>query len=300
LATGGTDAGGSGGSGGDPDDPWGGLGNPPVKSAGCGTPATLTSGTKHITSAGLDREYIIDIPDNYDPDEPHRLIYAFHGLGGHAVDVSDAWFQYYGLKPLAEAANVPVIFIAPEAIGSWNETDHTMFDDVTDFVKAELCVDTTRVFVTGMSFGGMITYSLSTNHQKRFRAGVAMAPTNFNIYLPEPRVEEPIAWMQSTGMSDGTCPWDSGGGRGAKYIGLEKAADNGCTVPDDIPTWDQSAPSRHICVDMENCKRGYPVKVCTFDGEHIQSPSDEGPGDYRDTPERSWVPAESWDFFMQF
>ena len=58
--------------------------------------------------------------------------------------------------------------------------------------------------------GGMYTYSLSTDRQKSFRAGVGLAPTNFVIWLPNPKLKDPIAWMQTTGMSDTTCAWVAG------------------------------------------------------------------------------------------
>jgi poly(3-hydroxybutyrate) depolymerase len=301
VATGGRSGGGAGGSagtggtGGASGDHWGGPKNPPEKSAGCGKAATLTNGKKTITSSGRQRAYIIDIPNNYDSNKPYRLFYASHGLGGKAEDV--AGWNYFGLKTQATAANEPAIFIAPQAIDRWDETDHALFDDITALAKDGLCIDTTRIFVTGMSFGGMITYSLSTNHQKRFRAGVGLAPANYNIWLPNPKLKEPIAWMQTTGMNDMTCPWDSGNNRGSKYIALEKAADNGCTVPTTIPTWKQGDPSRHICVDLEGCKVGYPVKVCTFNGDHWQFPYDDGD---RENLAKSWVPVESWKFFTQF
>ncbi|MDF3064974.1 MAG: putative secreted protein [Polyangiaceae bacterium] len=286
--TGGQSGGGNGSTG-------GGLKNPPVKSAGCGKAPTITAGKKTIMSGGRERAYIIDIPANYDPEKPYRLFYASHGLGGRAEDV--AGWNYFGLKTQATAANDPAIFIAPQAIERWDESDHALFDDITGLAKNSLCIDTTRVFVTGMSFGGMITYSLSTNHQKQFRAGVALAPANFNIWLPAPKLKDPIPWMQTTGMSDTTCPWDGGNNRGAKYIALEKAADNGCAVPASLRTWKQGDPRRHICVDLEGCKAGYPVKVCTFDGGHWQFPYDDGNGE---NLSKTWVPVESWKFFTQF
>jgi poly(3-hydroxybutyrate) depolymerase len=283
--TGGQSGGGGGGSG----DIWGGLKNPPGKSPGCGKPAAVMNGKKTIMSGGMARSYIIDIPANYDVNKPYRLFYASHGLGGSADEVA-SW-NYYELKREAAAANEPAVFIAPQGIdGRWEERDHALFDDITTFAKESLCIDTTRVFVTGMSFGGMITYSLSTNHQKRFRAGVALAPANYNVWLPNPKATDPIAWMHTTGMSDNTCPWDAGDGRGSKYIALEKAADNGCTAPATIPTWQSG---KHLCYDFEGCKAGYPVKVCTFNGGHVQTNSDPGTN-------TNWIAQESWKFFMQF
>lgn len=280
---------------------WGGLKNAPVKSAGCGKPAAITNGKKTITSAGMQRQYIIDVPANYDENKPYRLFFAFHGLGGRAEDVV-SW-NYFQIKTQATAANDPAIFIAPEGIPNangqqaWGEPDHALFDDLSAFVKAGLCVDTTRVFVTGMSFGGMITYSLSTTHQKEIRAAVALAPTNFNIWLPPMKLTDPIPWMQTTGMSDTTCAWDAGNGHGSKYVAIEKATNNGCTVPATIETWTASDPTRHICVDMQGCKPGYPTKICTFNGVHQQAPYDDGPGE---NMTKSWIPPESWKFFTQF
>ena len=73
-----------------------------------------------------------------------------------------------------------------------------------------------------------MTYSLSMNHQKDIRAAVGIAPANYNIYVP-PKNHQPIAWMQTTGMSDTTCPWANGSSttQGAKYIAIEHGTDNG-------------------------------------------------------------------------
>ena len=266
------------------------LGNPPVLSSGCGTATTVTTGKKTITSSGEDRTYIIDIPDNYDMSKPYRLFYTSHWIGSTSEAVRDQ--DYYFLKPLATAANEPAIFVAPQSDGqTWQEKDHALFDDILAYVKENLCIDTTRVFATGFSFGGMITYSLSVNHQKDIRAGAGIAPANYNIYVPE-KNHEPIAWLQTTGMGDGTCPWVNGNSatQGAKYIAIEHATDNGCTVPADIPTWQNGA---HLCYDFEGCPAEYPVKACTFDGGHTNIANDPGNN-------ANWIAQESWDFFMQF
>jgi hypothetical protein len=296
--TGGSSAGGgSGGSSGG--NPTGGastgepgnypIGNPPVPSAGCGTPTTLTTGEKTINSTNQNRVYYIDIPANYDPNHPYRLFYISHWIGSRYQDMVNN--NFYNLKTQAQAAGEPAIFIAPSSDGqTWQEKDHALFDDLLAFAKENLCFDTSRVFATGFSFGGMITYSLSTNHQKDIRAAVGIAPANYNIWLPQ-KTHEPIAWMQTTGMGDGTCPWVQGSSttNGAKYIGVEKAADNNCT-PAEIPTWQNGA---HVCYDYSGCNENHPVKVCTFNGGHQAESSDPGSN-------VNWIPVVSWVFFSQF
>jgi hypothetical protein len=263
-------------------------GNPPERSAGCGQPTTVTSGKKNIMSSGERRDYIIDIPANYDPDKPYRLFYTSHWINARAEDVQGQ--NFYFLKPLANAANEPAIFVAPQSDdGTWAIKDHALFDDLLAYVKQNLCIDVSRVFATGFSFGGMITYSLSVNHQKDIRAAVGIAPANYNIDLPM-KTHEPIAWMQTTGMGDGTCPWvnNEAGMRGAKFIAIEHATDNKCMVPAMVPTW---TSGNHVCYDFQGCPTAYPTKACTFDGGHTNI-DNEG--------NVNWIAQESWNFFKQF
>ena len=98
--------------------------------------------------------------------------------------------------------------------------------------------------------------------------------------------------MQTTGMSDGTCPWVNGTSttQGAKFIAIEHATDNGCTVPATLPTWQTGS---HVCYDFQGCKAEYPTKACTFNGGHTNIASDPGSS-------ANWIPAESWKFFTQF
>jgi poly(3-hydroxybutyrate) depolymerase len=268
----------------------------PVRSAGCGKAPALTTGVKQITSSGLSREYVIDVPTNYDQNRPYRVFFAFHAMGSTDMTVATASnYAFYGLKPQATTNNDPAIFIAPQAQSSmWGQSDHALFDDILAVVKSGLCVDTSRVFATGFSFGAMMSYSLSLNHQNTIRGVLAMSPANYNIYLPAD-TKQPIAYMSTTGMSDGTTPWDSGNGKGAKYTALLHAQDNGCTIPATIPTASVGSKS-HVCYDFQGCKAGYPVKVCTFDGAHQPAPYDGGTGDnYLNT----WVPGEFWRFMSK-
>jgi poly(3-hydroxybutyrate) depolymerase len=286
-------------------DRWGGLKNPPGKSAGCGKAAGITNGKKTIQSNNASRSYIIDIPANYDMNKPYKFFYCSHWISSTAEAVQGQ--NYYFLKPLATSANEPAIFLAPQALpgnpnGTWNtqnNTDQILFDNILAYVKANLCIDTTRVFATGFSFGGMMTYSLSTNHQHAIRAAVGIAPANYNIYVPREaeKPHTPIAWMQTTGVGpngDGTCPWVQGTSttNGAKYIALEHAKDNGCDIPtgNNVPIWQSGA---HLCYDFTGCKTGYPVKACTFGGGHTNIQSDPGSN-------VNWIPQESWKFFSQF
>jgi poly(3-hydroxybutyrate) depolymerase len=197
--------------------------------------------------------------------KPYRLFYISHWVNGTAEQMRDN--NYYGVKPAVNAANDPAIFVAPQGLNkTWGEEAHPLFDTLTAYLEANLCIDVTRIIAVGFSMGGMVSYSLSTTKQKKIRAAIGMSPANYNIWLPATKGTDPIAWMQSTGMSDNTCPWvaNEAQQRGSKFIAIEKAANNGCTAAE-IPTWKSGAM---VCYDYQGCKAGYPTRICTFNGGH--------------------------------
>ena len=60
---------------------------------------------------GTMREYILAVPDDYDPARPYRLIFGWHPLGGSAQQVASG--GYYGLEG---QANGEAIFVAAEGL----------------------------------------------------------------------------------------------------------------------------------------------------------------------------------------
>lgn len=321
---GGSGAGGSSGAG-------GGSSMGALPSKGCGVMdgmKTLTTGGMSVASGlatstrlkimsgGMSREYIIDIPADYNPTKPYRLIFSWHQAYGS--DTGNAIGQYpagngpnfdaknyafFGLHREAMAANQPAIFVAPAGIGNlpWDFTrDSVLFDDLLALVDANLCIDDNRVFTTGFSFGAMMSYALSITRQKKIRGAVTMAAANYNLPgEPTDSNAAPVAYMGITGMSDGTCPWVSNDAnkQGGKYCVLAHAQDNGCTIPGTIQTTTVGS-KKYLCYDFEGCKAGYPVKVCTFDGVHTPSAVDDGTST-GDDGLKAFVPPLAWKFIAQ-
>lgn len=281
-------------------DRWGGLKNAPIKSAGCGKAlGTISkSGTYHITS-GNRGDYIIDIPSGYDKDTPYRLIFGMHCMGGTAARVAaadngDDLSAYYSLKTQAAKDNIPAIYVAPQgnSDGTWNAgSDPKFFTDILDLIEANMCVDTTRVFVTGFSFGAMFSYALSLAYPERIRAVATYAPANFN-FNPQPTNRKiPIAYYQTTGTTDDRCPWVSSDAQktGGKYCLKQHVEDNGCTVTDPK----LATSGTHVTTEFAGCNPGYPVKFSSFQGGHQAMASDPNSRD-------NWIEVEAWQFFKQF
>ena len=276
--------------------------NAPGPSAGCGKTlgAIDKSGTYTIRSSNTNRTYIIDIPTNYDKNKPYRLLFGMHCMGGSAIKVAgiddgkDQTAYFYHVKPLAEKDGIQCIYVAPQgdAGGTWGgENEHIFFSDMLKLFKDTLCIDTTRVFCCGFSFGAMFTYSLSLQFQKQLRAVACYAPANWNIWLPTNK-HLPLAYMQTTGTGDGLCSWinNDAAKTGGKYCLLGHAEDNGCTIPANIPL---ATTGKHVTTEFQGCKDGYPVKFCSFQGGHQCNATDPGTN-------FDWIPVETWEFFKRF
>jgi predicted esterase len=320
---GGTSTGGSAGGSG------GGDKSAPAPSKGCGMmdgAKTLTMGGSSvmsglatstrlkITAGGMNREYIIDIPADYDPNHPYRLIFSWYQAYGsdtgnanglHPADDGPNFnaqnYAFYGLHREATNAKQPSIFVAPGGMGNlpWDFTrDLPLFDALLQKIGDNLCIDNNRVFSTGFSFGAMMTYALSITRQTKLRGVVAMAPANYNLPgEPKDSNEAPIAYMGTTGMSDTTCKWGDEN-MGGKACAVTHAKDNGCNASATIPTATVGS-KKYVCYDFEGCKAGYPVKVCTFDGPHTPSRVCDGSTN-GDDGLKAFIPPIAWKFIAQF
>jgi hypothetical protein len=263
------------------------LGNAAVRSSGCGKTPTLTSGPKTLGS----RKYIIRLPDNYDKNKPYKLVFGMHWMGGTMEDVdtgrtvtTNVW-SYYGLKQLDTAKEV--IFVAPNANGSiWSKSDETFVDDMVNLFKQDLCIDQSRIFSVGFSFGAIFSYSLACDRPNIFRAVATQAPAQ---NLGCNNGSTPVGYFSVVGMTDGVCTPSMGRACRDTF-----ATRNGCTKPSAVPEW---TSGNHVCYKYQGCKAGYPVEYCTAGHPHIAAPWDGGGGD---SGTKTWVPLEIWKFFSQF
>ncbi len=272
------------------------LKNEPTPSAGYGKElGDFKSGTYTIESAGLTRQYTIDIPEDYDKNKTYRLIFAMHMMGGSMQTMVDQ--NYYGLKTYAERDGVPVIFVAPQGYtdrSPWrgrDDKDHIFFTDMLDLFKDKLSIDTSRIFSCGFSFGAMFTYSLSLSFQKDLRAVACYAPANWNIYLPENK-KEPLAFYSTTGTEDGLCKFVNSDQlkQGGKYCVLRHLENNGLTQLPEVPV---ATTPTHVTTEFEGLPEEYPVLFGSFVGGHTENVKDPG-------SDVNWVAKETWDFFMRF
>jgi len=276
----GSGAGGSGGS------------STAMRSAGCGKAPTLTSGSRTIQSGGQSRSYMLRIPDNYDNSHAYRLIFAYHWNGGTMQDIdgggtSGAAWSYYGLRA---QANNSTIFVAPQGISNgWansGDRDLTLTDDMMKLIEGDLCVDTTKVFALGFSYGGSMSYALACARPTVFRA---VAVYSGGVLSGCDGGTQPVAYLGIHGIGDGTLNISGGRSMRDKFV-----TNNGCTRQN--PPEPSAGSLTHTCTTYQGCTSGYPVEWCAFDGGHTPGMVDGG----GDDGARTWTKGEVWKFFTQF
>ena len=288
------------------------IGNEPRKSKGCGTTSTLQK-TKSVENGerfGMkvgneNREYFITLPKNYDNTKPYKVLLAMHCMGSNAEDFvhhsadQDHPSPYYGQQKLDK--NGDYIFVAPRGDTDgmpWSmnsDKDHKFIDQLITTLEENYCVDTTRIFMVGFSFGAMVTNSMAQDMQHRLRAVAVYATADYNIYLPANK-GKPIAWMAVHGKKDGTCPYDRAKNSALKRIlknnGKADVDENFTDASSEMPK--EVGDSGHLCYDFATVDKRFPVKWCSWNGPHQWTAFDSG--NWKNT----WVPEETHKFFEQF
>jgi poly(3-hydroxybutyrate) depolymerase len=275
-------------------------------SAGCGKAPGIASNMYNngnpisITAANRQRRYILSVPTNYDNTKPYNLVIAWHQLDGNDKQMYSQ--NYYWLKDIPEAAS-STIFVAPngekngtpctgnsvaEGGCGWPDSSGSnvaLADAVVAQIEENFCIDKTRIFANGWSYGGSMSYRTACSRPLGGDTadwGVrAVAVYNGAAQLSSGGCtpSEAVAFYASHGTNDGVLGYDGGVSMATTYARL-----NGCTAM--TPT---RASGNHVCTNYMGCTAGLPVEFCSFVGGHTPDPPREGGN--------RWQPQEVWNFF---
>ncbi len=185
----------------------GAAGSSSTASPGCGIASPLKTGNFTESIGGTSRKWMLDVPTGYDASKPYRLIFVWHPLGGSGSGVVSGGFN--GLKSLAN--NTAVFATADGLSGSngeasgtgwWNASggDMKLVQVMLDKINAGLCIDQTRIFSTGFSFGGMMSYTLPFEFDV-FRA-VAPCSGKTGVIPYQAKFNRPVPIMAFHGNND--------------------------------------------------------------------------------------------------
>ena len=187
---------------------------------------TITARTQTLMHNGIERHYVLRLPDAWRPGQAQLpLVVVLHGGGGNASNAE----KMTGFTAKGASEGFAVVY--PEGSGSrdnvlltWNAghccgwaIEHHV-DDVgfiaalLDHLVATSPIDPRRIYVTGMSNGAMMTHRLGIALSERI---VAIAPVVGAIFGDEKAPAQPVSALMINGLLDENVPFAGGplGGR---------------------------------------------------------------------------------------
>ncbi|RPH34911.1 phospholipase [bacterium] len=113
-------------------------------------------------------QYLFYLPQEYSARMPTPLMLFLHGAGERGSDIE--FVKRHGPpKLVAQGKSFPFIVVSPQCPAGqwWNPED---LNALIDEIVQGYAVDTSRIYVTGLSMGGFGTWSLGVTYPDRFAA----------------------------------------------------------------------------------------------------------------------------------
>lgn len=265
-----------------------------------------------LSIGGRQRSYLVDLPPKYDGHAPLPVVIVFHGGGGSASGIR----TQTGMSDLARSAGFIAVY--PNGTGplrdrllTWNDESccgsarKQHVDDVAfvramlDTIEATLAVDRARVFATGMSNGGMMSYLVGCRLADRF---AAIAPVSGELTVGDCKPPRPVSVLAIHGTADENLPFDGGIGRKALdrhdvrsvsfAIDTWRRADH-CP---DVPVVARSEPV--VNTTYAPCANGTTVELLAITGGAHAWPGGQRMARFLDSPSTALDATKTvWEFF---
>ena len=175
----------------------------------------LNTNAQSLVHDGMNREYILYVPNSYDENSATPILFNFHGFGGSASQfISRADMR-------AEAELNSFILVYPQGscldgVPHWNPCpiggdnkssadDLGFFEAMVNEISTEYNLDMERIYAAGYSNGGMMAYGLA-NYKSDLIAAVASVSGSMLDCLETPSHPMPVLHLHGT--NDGVIAYD--------------------------------------------------------------------------------------------
>lgn len=172
----------------------------------------------HLQYGGIERGYWLAVPPDREPQSPAPLVLALHGGGGTAASLCR---MRGGLLDLAQQG--AFLLVCPQGVERhWNDGRQitrwrAQADDIDDVgfltavvedVASRYPVDRQRVFATGISNGGLMSYRLACERADLVRAIAPVAASMAESLECAP--SRPVSVVILNGTADPLVPYEGG------------------------------------------------------------------------------------------
>ncbi len=184
-------------------------------------PTPTDGGAGSIHHEGRERSYLVRVPEDIArAGKQVPLVIMLHGGGGNADNAE----RMSDFTTLARREGFIVVYPEGTARGraglrTWNAVhccSYAMTEQVDDIgfiaklidhLAAQYPIDPSRVYVTGMSNGGLMSHRLGRELSHRI---AAIAPVVGAVFGDEPPPASPVAVLIINGVLDKAVPWEGG------------------------------------------------------------------------------------------
>lgn len=274
--------------------------------------SVLDRSTGTIVSSGEEREYLLYVPESYDPDTPTPLVISLHAGAtwpAHQKNLT-GWNRLADEKgflvvyPAGVKAPVPRIWHSFET-GESLDRDVRFISDLIDRLQSEYSIDPARIFADGMSNGGGMAFVLACVLSDRI-AAVGLVAAAQSLPADWCQAARPVPMMAFHGTDDRIVPYD-GGALGDRFNPVTQdfpavrewvgawARRNGCG---EIPV-ETNVAADVVSTEYTDCAADAPVVLYTLLGGGHSWPGGKPPPEWRVGVTNTSIDATStlWDFF---
>lgn len=183
---------------------------------------TNTSVTLDVN--GVSRTYKIYVPAIYSSANAVPLVFNFHGFTSSNVQQE----VYGNFRPIADTANFIVVHPQGLNIGggagwnnfaavSANQGDLNFVEKMITEISTQYNIDQNRIYSTGMSNGGFMSYDLACFMSDRFAAIASVTGGMSALHWNACQASHPTPVMQIHGTADAVVAYN-GGGIGSLHV----------------------------------------------------------------------------------
>ena len=184
---------------------------------------TSITETRILNHDGLERSYILYIPASVRQDQPAPLVFVLHGGTGNA----ESAIRMSGFNKVADQNGFIAVFpngtgrLSDDKLLTWNGgtcCGYAQKNDVDDvgFIRSVIAeiettasIDPKRIYATGMSNGGIMSYRLACEASDLF---AAIAPVAGTLNFPPCNPSESVSVIDFHGTADQNLPYEGGFG----------------------------------------------------------------------------------------
>lgn len=181
-----------------------------------------------LTIDGLERNYYLYVPAAYDGTTAVPLVINLHGYGSNAAQQN----LYGDFKPLADQDNFLVVCpngtLDLSGTPYWNAfvnagavDDVSFIDQLIDSLSLTYNINQSKVFATGMSNGGFMSYKLACELNNRIAKIASVTGTLNTNLISTCSPGRAISVMQIHGTSDATVPYNGN----AAFVPIDEVID---------------------------------------------------------------------------